>query len=88
MYGGPDPTPTEVNGTFATSFNGNRMGLSCCYCIEMAFKPILCQDVGFSVSIAEVWAFYLNGNNNFFESWPTVLAQPDLTRWGCSNEAS
>ena len=32
--------------------------------------------------------FLLFGNNNFIESWPAVLAQPDQTRWGCSNKGS
>ena len=32
--------------------------------------------------------FFLIGNNNFIESWPAVLAQPNQTRWDCSNKGS
>lgn len=53
----------------------------------MVFKPILCQDVGFLVSIAVV-CLVLIGNNNFIESWPVVLARPDQTRWGCFSKVS
>lgn len=80
------PHPLKAMGAFPPTSVWAGWGFKVVTALKWcSTKSILCQDVALSVSIAAVY-FLKIGNNNLIEPWPTVLAQPEQTRWSCSSK--